>query len=86
MSGWIDIKDRKPAEAHSCFWKLYGTPKWRESMWREQSDIVLVTIRFKDGTKIVRTGKMLDGEWHTDISKTLEPVVTHWMQMPNPAE
>ena len=60
--------------------------KWNKNMWKEQSDKVLVIIRFKDGTKVVTTGETHDGKWYTTISRTLDPVVTHWMQMPEPAE
>lgn len=83
-SGWISVKDRLPAETHSIFFRFYGTNKWNKSMWREQSDKVLVTVAFKDGTKIVTTGETHDGIWNTTISRTLEPVVTHWAEMPEP--
>ena len=86
MSEWIDVNDRMPAETHSLFWPWRDTAKWTKAMWREQSDKVLVTILFKDGSKIVRTGETHDGKWHTDISRALEPVVTHWMPLPEPAE
>lgn len=82
--GWISVKDRLPAETHSIFWPLKDTVKWNKAMWKEQSDKVIVAIRFKDGTRVVRTGETHDGEWRTDLSKFLDPVVTHWMPMPEP--
>lgn len=84
IGGWISVKDRMPAETHSIFFRFYGTNKWNKFMWREQSDKVLVTVAFKDGTKIVTTGETHDGIWNTTISRTLEPVVTHWAEMPEP--
>ena len=79
---WISVKDRLPAETHSLFWPWRDSAKWIKAMWEEQSDKVIVAILFKDGTRIVRTGETHDGKWHTDVSMTLEPVVTHWMPFP----
>lgn len=81
---WISVKDRLPVETHSIFWTLHGTAKWSNAMWREQSDEVLVTVIFKDSTRLVTTGETHDGEWLTSISRTLEPIVTHWAEMPEP--
>ena len=83
---WISVKDRMPAETHSMFYKFYGTPKWRDTMWREESDNVLVAIAFEDGSQFVTSGYTQDGKWHTGISKMLPYTVTHWMQMPEPPE
>lgn len=85
-TNWISVKDRLPVETHSIWYPFYGTKKWSNAMWREQSDKVLVTVAFKDGTKIVTTGETHDGVWNTTISRTLEPVVTHWQAMPEPPE
>lgn len=82
LNKWISVKDRLPAETHSIFWPWYGRKEWKNSMWREQSDKVLVTVTFKDGTRLVATGETHDGEWYTSISKTLNPIVTHWMPFP----
>jgi len=79
---WISVKDRMPIETHSIFWRFSGTDKWSNAMWREQSDKVLVTVVFKDGTRLVTTGETHDGKWNTSISRTLEHTVTHWMQFP----
>ena len=82
--GWISVKDRLPAETHSLFWPWRDSAKWNNAMWKEQSDKVIVAILFKDGTRTVRTGETHDGKWHTDVSRTLEQVVTHWMPLPEP--
>lgn len=84
VNGWISVKDKLPVENHSIFWPWYGKKEWSKSMWREQSDKVLVTVAFKDGSRIVTTGETHDGIWNTTISRTLEPVVTHWQAMPEP--
>ena len=86
VGGWISVKDRMPAETHSIFYPWFGKKQWNKAMWREQSDKVLVTVAFKDGTRIVTTGETHDGVWNTTISRTLEPVVTHWMPLPEPKE
>lgn len=82
QSDWISVKERMPVELHSIFYPWYGKKQWSNAMWREQSDKVLVTVEFKDGTRIVTTGETHDGVWHTAISRTLDPIVTHWMQFP----
>lgn len=82
---WISVKDRMPVETHSIFWPWYGKKEWSKAMWREQSDKVLVTVKFKDGSGgFVTTGETHDGVWHTTVSRTLEPVITHWKAMPEP--
>lgn len=83
---WISVKDRMPAETHSMFFKFYGTPKWRDAMWREESDHVLVAITFEDGSQFVTSGYTQDGRWSTGISKVLQYTVTHWMPLPEPPE
>lgn len=86
LGKWISVKNRMPAETHSMFFKLYGTPKWRDAMWKEESDNVLVAISFEDGSQFVTSGYTQDGKWHTGISKILPYTVTHWMQLPEPPE
>ena len=85
-TNWISVKDRMPPETHSMFFKLYGTPKWRDAMWKEESDHVLVAIAFEDGSQFVTSGYTQDGKWHTGISKMLPYTVTHWMPLPEPPE
>ena len=85
-SDWVSVEERMPVELHSIFWPWYGKKKWNNAMWREQSDKVLVTVAFKDRTRFVTTGETHDGVWHTTISRTLDPIVTHWMPMPEPPE
>lgn len=79
---WISVDERLPEQHESIFAKYYGTDKWSKAMWRMSSELVIVAIRFKDGTGIVRTGDLRDGEWYTSVSRVLEPVVTHWMHFP----
>lgn len=81
---WISVEDRMPPELHSIWFLLYGTPKWKSAMWREESDHVLVTVVFDDGTRYVSMGRTHDGEWNTNISKAVHHTVTHWMPLPEP--
>ena len=83
---WISVEDRMPPELHSMWFPLYGTSKWKNVMWREESDHVLVTVVFDDGTRYVSMGRTHDGEWNTNISKVVHHTVTHWMPLPEPPE
>ena len=85
-TNWISVKDRLPAETHSIFWIWFGMEGWKNSMWREQSDKVIVTVVFDDGTRYVTTGETHDGKWNTTISKTIKHTVTHWMPFPEAPE
>lgn len=82
IGGWISVKDRLPEEHPSIFARFYGTERWRSAMWRNESDPVLVTIRFSDGTRKVDKGKLEDGIWKTGVSPTLPHEVTHWAVWP----
>lgn len=86
IGGWISVEDRMPPELHSMWFPLYGTSKWKSVMWREESDHVLVTVVFDDGTRYVSMGRTHDGEWNTNISKVVHHTVTHWMPLPEPPE
>ena len=81
---WISVKERLPEEHPSMFYKLYGTEKWAKAMWRTESDRVLVTIKFPDGTRTVDKGKLQDGAWRTGVSPVLPQEVTHWALWPEP--
>lgn len=82
VGGWVSVKDRLPETYPSLFSKFHGTDRWRNAMWCEDSDTVIVAVVFPDGTGTVTTGNLHDGKWCTRISPTLNPVVTHWMPMP----
>jgi len=86
IGGWISVKDRLPEEHESMFYKLLGTPKWSNSMWKQESEKVLVYVSFPDGTGVVTTGCLHNSDWVTTVSKTLPQTVTHWMPMPKPPE
>lgn len=81
---WISVKDGLPKEHPSIFACYYGTEKWAKGMWRNESDRVLVTILFPDGTRTVDKGKLQDGTWKTGVSPVLPQVVTHWAMWPEP--
>lgn len=77
--GWISVKDGTPNEHDSIFAQHQHLSKY---MWAKESDDVIVYVRFPDGSGRSTEGRLRDGKWHTKISPSLEPVVTHWMPMP----
>ena len=79
VSGWISVKDRLPEEHDSIFANRTHLSK---QMWVNESDYVIVYVRFPDGTGRSTEGRLQDGKWRTMISPALEPMVTHWMPMP----
>lgn len=78
LGKWISVKDDLPKEHDSIFAHM---PLVR-GMWAKESDDVIVYVRFPDGTGRATEGRLQDGKWRTRISRTLDPVVTHWMPMP----
>ena len=82
-SQWISVKDDLPKEHDSIFSNHTHLSK---HMWAKESDNVIVYVRFPDGTGRSTEGRLQDGKWWTRVSPMLEPVVTHWMQMPEPPE
>lgn len=85
-TNWISVKDRMPEEHESIFYKFLGTRKWSNSMWKQESEKVLVYVSFPDGTGVVTTGCLHNSDWVTTVSKTLPQTVTHWMPLPEPPE
>lgn len=79
IGGWISVKDDLPKEHDSIFANNAHLSKY---MWAKESDGVIVYVKFPDGTGLSTEGRLLDGKWSTKISQVLEPVVTHWMPMP----
>ena len=80
-SQWISVNDDLPKEHDSIFANHTHLSK---HMWAKESDNVIVYVRFPDGTGRSTEGRLQDGKWWTRVSPMLEPVVTHWMQMPEP--
>lgn len=79
IGGWISVKDDLPKEHDSIFANNAHLSKY---MWAKESDDVIVYVKFPDGTGRSTEGRLRDGKWSTKISQVLEPVVTHWMPMP----
>lgn len=78
---WIPISERLPKEHDGIFAKLYGTDKWNSKLWRTVSDRVLVTIKYDDGTRIVKESHTRDGEW-SDEKRCMNCKVEAWMPLP----
>lgn len=83
IGGWISVKDDLPKERDSIF---ANHPHLSKHMWVKESDNVIVYVRFPDGTGTSTEGRLQDGKWWTRVSPMLEPVVTHWMSLPEPPE
>lgn len=81
IDGWISVKDRLPSEHDSLF---ANNPHLSKHMWAKESDDVIVYVVFPDGTGRATEGRLRDGKWNTKISQVLEPVITHWMPLPEP--
>lgn len=81
IGGWISVKDDLPKEHDSVFANHTHLSK---HLWAKESDNVIVYVRFPDGTGRSTEGRLQDGKWWTRVSPMLEPVVTHWMPLPEP--
>lgn len=81
VGGWISVKDRLPSEHDSLF---ANNPHLSKHMWAKESDDVIIYVVFPDGTGRATEGRLRDGKWNTKISQVLEPVITHWMPLPEP--
>lgn len=77
--GWISVKDGLPKEHDSIF---ADRSYFSKHMWTKESDNVNVYVKFPDGTGRVTEGRLQDGQWWTRISPVLNPVITHWMPLP----
>ena len=82
--GWVPCEERLPEEHDSCLAKWYGTNRWNaETMWRKQSDDVLVTMEFEDGTRKTEKMNTHDGKWFYDIYVVKFKVIA-WRPLPEP--
>lgn len=80
---WIPVSEGLPKEHDSIFAKLYGTDKWTSALWRTTSNIVIATIKYNDGTVIVKEAFTHDGEWTVEKRNTNCKVIA-WMPLPEP--
>lgn len=80
---WIPVSEKLPEEHDSIFAKLYGTDKWDSNLWRTTSNRVLVTVKYDDGTRLVKESHTHDGEWVVE-KKYIDCKVVAWMEMPEP--
>lgn len=80
---WIPVSEKLPEEHDSIFAKLYGTDKWNSILWRTVSNRVFVTIKYDDGSRIVKESHTRDGVW-ADEKKCIKCKVVAWLPLPNP--
>lgn len=80
---WIPVSEKLPYEHDSVFAKSYGTDKWSNAFWRKTSNRVIATIKYNDGTVIVKEAFTHDGEWTVE-KKNINCKVIAWMPFPNP--
>ena len=80
---WIPVSERIPEERDSVFAKLYGTDKWESRCWRRTSNRVIATIKYNDGTVIVKEAFTHDGEWTVE-KRNITCKVIAWMPLPKP--
>lgn len=80
---WIPVSEKLPEEHDSIFAKSYGTDKWNNAFWRTTSNRVIATIKYSDGTVIVKEAFTHDGEWTVEKRKINCKVIA-WMPMPEP--
>lgn len=80
---WISVKDDMPKEHDSMFKKFKNTPHWKEGMFERTSDQVNVSVTFENGKRKTYTASTVDGKWR-GIPIVGNPVVTHWMPLPEP--
>ena len=80
---WIPVSEKLPDEHDSVFAKSYGTDKWNNMFWRTTSNRVIATIKYNDGTVIVKEAFTHDGEWTVEKRNTNCKVIA-WMPMPEP--
>ena len=80
---WIPVSEKLPDEHDSVFAKSYGTDKWNNMFWRTTSNRVIATIKYNDGTVIVKEAFTHDGEWTVE-KKNINCKVIAWMPLPEP--
>lgn len=80
---WIPVSEGLPKEHRSIFAKWFGTDKWNSNLWRTSSNRVLVTVKYDDGTRLVKESHTHDGEWMVE-KKSIDCKVVAWMPFPEP--
>ena len=80
---WIPVSKKLPDGHDSIFARLYGTDKWDDMFWRTTSNRVIATIKYNDGTIIVKESFTHDGEWTVE-KRNINCKVIAWMPYPKP--
>lgn len=83
MDNWIT--EKMPKERESIFAKYYGTPKWKQMMFRTISEEVIVTIEY-EGKRFTDKAHTIDGRWNNDFTRLWgeNAKVVAWMPFPEP--
>lgn len=84
MDEWILCSERMPEEHDSIWSKHYGTEYFKKSMWKTESDEVIVTVKYSDGTREVATSHTNDGKWRIEKERIVPCKVVAWMPLPLP--
>ena len=80
---WIPVRERLPEEQDSIFAKFKGTDRWNEIMWEKQSQKVLVTVEYEDGTRAVEVANTFDGKWKYRTA-VVDRYPVAWCHFPEP--
>lgn len=83
-NGWIPVSERLPEEHDSIFAKFKGTKHWMKGMFEKTSDYVLATVKYDDGTILVKQAHIIDGTWWKSDIKVFGGKVIAWMPFPEP--
>lgn len=80
---WISCEVRMPEEHDSIFAKFKGTDRWQKIMWEKQSEKVLVTVEYEDGTRAVEVANTFDGKWKYKTA-VVDRYPVAWCPFPEP--
>lgn len=80
---WIPCDVRMPEEHDSIFAKFKGTDRWQKIMWEKQSEKVLVTVEYEDGTRAVEVAYTCDGKWKYKTA-VVDRYPVAWCHFPEP--
>ena len=80
-TGWVPCSKEMPEERESIFSSLYGTDRWRQSMFRTSSQYMFVTAENASGERYVTIAKARDGKWKLNYCAKDDKVIA-WLKTP----